>query len=509
VRELTGLSAAECKAACDGFPGCHSHSVLHEEAGCKTNDNSASCFLLGAGCDEIDSSCWDTTHHENVTDFFSPNKTGSGCSNSAEILLGQKTVLRNVQNCAARCMGLLACRQFMYIDAASSHPEAGGCYLFSGECQRVEGDWDLYDIIGQRITSNATFTGFASGKYWTLPTSRPEHWKDAPNDQGCTRRSFQCLVEGVEEMVEGREPSSEHWSEIWKTIVTAPAETDEQVGYQCHREGLVPGLFATAQLGEGGLGSRLNNFANEFLFAMWAGLPVSVCTPPGAHDSWFKYFDYSGFPLCSSCGDNQCTTGACAGAYASRAMNEDNLIQIKRWMYQKLFRFNEEVQKSRADLIKELGIGGSPYVGVHIRRGDKAQEFNDGETFITVETFAQEVRKQCEGLPKANGTCTVFIATDSPEVKAELGAQLTDMQVVSQGDLPPELLNIRNRAGENDGVKQAAEQSFVLDLSMLIAADAFVGTASSNVGRFVFFLRPEDKPSVTLDDAGSFITRNC
>jgi len=52
-----------------------------------------------------------------------------------------------------------------------------------------------------------------------------------------------------------------------------------------------------------------------------------------------------------------------------------------------------------------------------------------------------------------------------------------------------------------------SENSFVMDLLMLVHSSSFIGTASSNVGRFVFFMRAGDKPSVSLDE--DFTERNC
>merc|ERR1719382_771201 len=110
-------------------------------------------------------------------------------------------------------------------------------------------------------------------------------------------------------------------------------------------------------------------------------MPISLCTGGGVRDSWRQYFKPPGFSECSQCGGvSQFAAGVCSGAYASRFLNEHTLVDLKRFIYSKIFKFNAKVLKKRAALIKGLALGGVPLIGVHIRRGDKKWETGNDYT---------------------------------------------------------------------------------------------------------------------------------
>lgn len=81
------------------------------------------------------------------------------------------------------------------------------------------------------------------------------------------------------------------------------------------------------------------------------------------------------------------------------------------------------------------------------------------------------------------------------------------MQIVQQDRLSDDVYAVRNNCDTAADMVDQSENSFVMDLLMLVHSSSFIGTASSNVGRFVFFMRAGDKPSVSLDE--DFTERNC
>merc|ERR1712032_128233 len=257
-----------------------------------------------------------------------------------------------------------------------------------------------------------------------------------------------------------------------------------------------------------GLGSRLNNLANEVLWAMWAGLPLSACTPIDQHNAWQHNFVIEGFSSCSSCSGLGLTGSSCAAAQASWTKDEEATADMKRFIYSKLFKFKQEVVEESESMATKLGLDGVPYVGVHLRRGDKSIELE--EDFVSLQSFAEEVEKQCKALKAGGKACQVFVATDRPDLIPEFKAALPGVNVVTQEDVTPGgMYLVRNGDDDDEASKIASESPFLLDLHMLIKSDVFVGTASSNIGRFVFFNRAKDEPSVSLDDEGSFFKRNC
>lgn len=145
------------------------------------------------------------------------------------------------------------------------------------------------------------------------------------------------------------------------------------------------------------------------------------------HDSWVKFFKDPGFARCSTCQgivgeflrvgpgqDLQYPMGIEAGSCASNVLGANISLPTKRYVYSRLFEFKPEIMEKHASLLTSLGLDGVPYVGVHLRRGDKASEMElMGLPQSSALDFAVEIRKQCK-LINAGGesTCHVFLASD-------------------------------------------------------------------------------------------------
>jgi len=436
-----------------------------------------------------------------MTDKFALNKTKTGCLNTADIRLLSRTVVSS-DECAYWCRGMVNCLQFNFNPNPSDEDGGENCVLFRDWCDQMHDDkWSLYNDAGGKITNDAAVLGFDSR--WEVETNQ-DFWI-FDDTCGCPRSYFECPVAGVADLIAAGAPPQQAWQASFDLV----AGKRYQAGDHVCDEATGPRLLAKARISPSGLGSRMNNFANEALWAMWAGMPLTLCTPVGYHDSWPTYFEAVNFSRCSECGGSESVfaSGACAGAYASRSLMEDTLADMKRYIYSRLFAFNAQVLARRDALLKQLGLTGEQYIGVHIRRGDKIRELVPGQNFVDVDIFAQKVRESCVVLGKP--TCKVYVASDWADAVGELQRRVPEMQFVAQERLPEVMYNVRNDRREDEGWKDQAEASFVLDLSMLVNSDVFVGTSSSNVGRFIYFMRPANKTSVSLDDAGSFLTLNC
>jgi hypothetical protein len=190
-------------------------------------------------------------------------------------------------------------------------------------------------------------------------------------------------------------------------------------------------------------------------------------------------------------------------------MGDEALVPFKKFLYPKLFPWGPGTLQAVASLTQQLGLDGIDYIGVHIRRGDKGDETNG--VFASTTAYVTAVQTQCQALNQT--TCKVYVATDDPSSIQEMQMQLPGYEVVSQPPLSdPSLYIMRNGWGGADldsGKKMAGESSFVTDLAMLSKSAAFVGTGSSNVGRFLFFMRSETAPSVSVDESGSFTEHHC
>jgi len=185
----------------------------------------------------------------------------------------------------------------------------------------------------------------------------------------------------------------------------------------------------------------------------------------------------------------------------------ESLVGIKRFLFNKVFQLKPEFDKGATALQKHLGILYEPFVGVHIRRGDKLAE---SHFFRGTEDFAGYALELCDTM---NAT-KVFVASDDPNAANEVRAwfeaavatdsRAKNIEVVSQPPLQPWQYNERGGTYDNDTMI-----NLLYDISLLVRANAYVGTASSSLDRWVWLQRDPSEQSITLDDAGQWLRRNC
>jgi hypothetical protein len=251
-----------------------------------------------------------------------------------------------------------------------------------------------------------------------------------------------------------------------------------------------------------GFGSAMNNYANEALVGMYSGEQVAICRPEGARDIWDENFVDPGLPVCTSCSAPRLNDPAvwCSGAKASMQMAKsmpEMLEGVKRFIYWRLFKLRPGLSDAASKMQGKLGILHEPYVGVHIRRGDKLREsgfFRETKDFATI----------AEQLCDAMGARKIFVASDDPKA-------LTEMRTLVRSDLfvqgqPP---MTKSEYAERGALEKHMETVLLLDIVLLIRANAYVGTASSNVDRFVYFQRDPRTQSISLDEGGDYLYRSC
>merc|ERR1719436_1596334 len=237
------------------------------------------------------------------------------------------------------------------------------------------------------------------------------------------------------------------------------------------------------------------------------GSPVALCAPPKVRDTWAMYFEDPGFARCGRCdyrGRNHPEDAWIRGWHVSQSSDQAQVEEMKRFIYSRLFRMKASVRSTAEARARALGLdlaGGSRFVGVHVRRGDKVSEV----PLLPPERHAAEVAQLCDSL----GTKTVFLASDEASTLASLrGALGPGFNVLEQARLPEEDYRLRGdvaRRPSPPAAMAAAEMGLLVDVAILVSADAFVGTASSNVGRLVYFLRASGAPAISLDEGGDFM----
>lgn len=268
-------------------------------------------------------------------------------------------------------------------------------------------------------------------------------------------------------------------------------------------------LRSVALLRDAGFGSLINLFADELMAAVLLRVPVVRCTPDGIHDVWGANFETRlTIASCGRCdaapfrhsGNWTSEPWYVAASLISERWPRQQVEQTKRFLYRSLFTFKHELVVAARVVSSQLSLGSQPYVGVHIRRGDKHLE----SAPVPVRAFATEVRRLIN-------RGKVFLASDSPQTRGKLQRMLgTGFDVVEQRRLPQVAYSARGVRGpvrDDAGAfsRKEVEAHFFVDVLLLARAAVFVGTASSNVGRVVHFLRPMDAMSVSLDFGGDFL----
>lgn len=289
-------------------------------------------------------------------------------------------------------------------------------------------------------------------------------------------------------------PAQEMWDQAFSNALSGASEDP------CDAP-----LLGRARLSPYGFGAHLNQFANEVALAMYAGKPIALCAPASVRDSWTRYFQDPGFSRCSTCdwgsGPRRYSQ---MGFDVSNGHDHDQVAAIKHFLYRKLFTLQTDSQMQVDTSLQSIGLSDTSYVGVHVRRGDKFQEVPP----VPMANYVQAIVQMCASV----GSNTIFVASDDDSVYGLLQSQLgSSYKVVEQPRLPPTDYQFRGEASRalspEYGVEDG-EKSVLVDVVALAHAAGFVGTASSNIGRLVYFLREPGSPATSLDEGGNdgFVT---
>jgi len=157
----------------------------------------------------------------------------------------------------------------------------------------------------------------------------------------------------------------------------------------------------------------------------------------------------------------------------------ENIIHAGYRIIQSIWHFNPVAHKKVLKIKQSLKIQ-TPYVGLHIRRGDKHTEV----VFKSVEEYLIKVNKITKQL-----NFPVFIATDDQRVLNEIKKispkrPLYYFQYPERNGFDMADFSSLNKEHQNDNIIQ-----LLAEVDMLINADLFVGTFTSNVGMFIAMAR--------------------
>lgn len=189
------------------------------------------------------------------------------------------------------------------------------------------------------------------------------------------------------------------------------------------------------------------------------------------------------------------------------------LEDLKRFLYSFIWTVNSNLL-NRVDMeLREAGLDmAQPYVGVHVRRGDKIAESKPVEIGVYAKAAApllvatddsrrvrlgasltDAVRRELE----TRNAKQVFLCTDDESAAEELRMALgSGARIITP--LPSD-------SKTRDYESKESILGVIVAVEGLRRAHAFVGTASSNIGRLVYFLRPKGSKSISTDLGGNFL----
>eukprot|EP00746_Dinoflagellata_sp_MGD_P002825 gnl/MRDRNA2_/MRDRNA2_105519_c0_seq1.p1 gnl/MRDRNA2_/MRDRNA2_105519_c0~~gnl/MRDRNA2_/MRDRNA2_105519_c0_seq1.p1 ORF type:complete len:394 (+),score=81.28 gnl/MRDRNA2_/MRDRNA2_105519_c0_seq1:118-1299(+) len=287
-----------------------------------------------------------------------------------------------------------------------------------------------------------------------------------------------------------------------------------------------------------GFGWRLNALVNEIMMAMQLGAPVALCQSNFAEKTWIPHFGGNGNQTLrlSTCHSEKCngegkltckkyrdTLASVAKKLSGHSLvtaltsgipevdaaawvlgpNKDSLeryLRLKRFTYRAVFELNTRTKSAVDQRLAKMNLNGQ-YVGVHIRRSDKKAEADP----VAIERYAVGA---AEFLIKYN-ISTVYVASDEPDWAAgalhDAVHKITNLtvHVVAQApkDVGPQALTSAQKQ-QRDAYNDQAFLGLLTDVEALRRSAAFVGTASSNIGQLVYFLRDEPSAANNYDSYG-------
>ncbi|KAJ8905068.1 hypothetical protein NDN08_001579 [Rhodosorus marinus] len=173
--------------------------------------------------------------------------------------------------------------------------------------------------------------------------------------------------------------------------------------------------------------------------------------------------------------------------------HEKAFEEVKKNM-KHVWKPNRNIQERTSDAMQRIDLRPDEFVGLHIRRGDKALEV----PLIPLESYAEIVRMCDPAISK------IFLATDDGSIIWELRDLLPEYAIYTFAD--PQSTGHLQRNANEDPMRQTvlSTMSLVAEIDILRQAKYFIGTYSSNIGRLLAVLRDKDiRTSISMDVAWS------
>jgi hypothetical protein len=262
----------------------------------------------------------------------------------------------------------------------------------------------------------------------------------------------------------------------------------------------------------------MNSFADELLVGLYRGRSFSLCN--GSKDAfvrtvWAPHFkNVARFPTCNT-GRAVCRHDNVWSPRLSQGLartDREYLDDLKHFLYPYIFTLTRGTQERVDQRLLSAGLPkGEPYLAVHVRRGDKlineARRVEPGtyaeaaRPFLALHSSSSRRELVLRELRAANAS-VVYVSSDDDQAATELGVELgNNIRIVQQP-------RGSEQGYDSRGYQEVGDlMTLLADVEAMRRATVFVGTASSNIGRLVYYLRPKESVTVSVDDEGDWLRR--
>lgn len=165
----------------------------------------------------------------------------------------------------------------------------------------------------------------------------------------------------------------------------------------------------------------------------------------------------------------------------------DYITELKRFLHKSVMTLKPEVLAEVDSHLAQAGYLGVPYLGVHVRHGDKAYELVDHK-LLPMQTYANAIKP----LLLKHGLKKVWIASDDPVAGKRMRELLNGVDVTVWQ-------NFTNTSADRKYHNKDVVMPFLVDMEALKRSTVYVGTHSSNIGPMIFYERPATALSISLD----------
>lgn len=159
---LLNQSKKSCATECAKTAGCFWANFQPETCDSYESLAKGACYLFAKDCELEDNHCWDIEAAPGPPGILLAGPR-TGCSNWADIKLGDPVVVKNSNECGSRCASTKGCTAINFqadpCEGATEAVEEGACYLFKEGCTPASNTcWDLYDFMGLSSVEASTYS---------------------------------------------------------------------------------------------------------------------------------------------------------------------------------------------------------------------------------------------------------------------------------------------------------------------------------------------------------------